>query len=285
MKANRWITAAAVSGTACLCGSAYSASLEALWQFEETSGILAEDSVDSLDADLANGASLNIAGRFGSGLDLSSDSGGGSNATVNSAAGIAATQQTGDFTVAVWLRPTTDDLNNNFARVIDASTNTGGITSGYRLFTGGTGLENRFRFLADKGASNVDITHTRTMTADTWTLWVVRYDVDGNATTNVLIDGDSVNSAFVTGNNQSVAAGGSVFYASSDETTFGAQDTPNTDNNFDGPIDDAAFFSGLLTDEEVATLYNSGAGVFVPEPTSLALLGLGGLLVARRRRS
>ncbi len=46
-----------------------------------------------------------------------------------------------------------------------------------------------------------------------------------------------------------------------------------------GGIDDIRIYDHLLTDEELATL----AGV-VPEPASLALIGLGGMLVLRRTR-
>ena len=53
--------------------------------------------------------------------------------------------------------------------------------------------------------------------------------------------------------------------------------------DFHGLIDDVAIFNGVLTQGELNTVIASGAAA-VPEPGSLALLGLGGLLVARRQR-
>lgn len=50
-----------------------------------------------------------------------------------------------------------------------------------------------------------------------------------------------------------------------------------------GLIDDVQLYNIALTSEEVAFLYNN-PGQAIPEPSSLALLGLGGLLIARRRR-
>jgi hypothetical protein len=49
----------------------------------------------------------------------------------------------------------------------------------------------------------------------------------------------------------------------------------------DGNIDELAVYDYALTEEQIGAHY---ASAFVPEPGSLALLGLGGLLVARRRR-
>ena len=54
--------------------------------------------------------------------------------------------------------------------------------------------------------------------------------------------------------------------------------TVTSDHYFDGSVDELKIFSNALTDGEVAAL------AVVPEPGSLALLGLGGLLIAQRRR-
>ena len=50
---------------------------------------------------------------------------------------------------------------------------------------------------------------------------------------------------------------------------------------WDGLLDDIAIWDEVLSDQAIIDLANGGA---VPEPGSLALLGLGGLLIARRRR-
>jgi hypothetical protein len=53
---------------------------------------------------------------------------------------------------------------------------------------------------------------------------------------------------------------------------------------FDGWIDDLAFFDSEFGDEEVAFLYNGGAGRTVPEPASAFLLTLASAALLRRKR-
>lgn len=52
-------------------------------------------------------------------------------------------------------------------------------------------------------------------------------------------------------------------------------------NAYDGQIDELYIFDEAISSEVVGSLFTSNA---VPEPTSLALLGLGGLCMLRRRR-
>ena len=60
---------------------------------------------------------------------------------------------------------------------------------------------------------------------------------------------------------------------------------------WNGNIDDVAVWDRVLTADEVSSIYNGGDGASigsltsgVPEPSSIALLGLGGLVLAFRKR-
>jgi len=55
-------------------------------------------------------------------------------------------------------------------------------------------------------------------------------------------------------------------------------------DGWNGKLDELAIWNRELSSTEITALYNNGAGVALPEPATMALLGLGGLAVIRRRR-
>jgi len=53
-----------------------------------------------------------------------------------------------------------------------------------------------------------------------------------------------------------------------------------------GNMDEVAFWKIALSDSDISSLFNGGSGLaLIPEPSSVALAGLGGLVLLRRRRS
>jgi len=96
---------------------------------------------------------------------------------------------------------------------------------------------------------------------------------DAGSTTDIWIDGDLAVSGTGTGPGDR-----------SGVMTIG--DNPESNNrNWNGLIDEVAVWNRTLTIDEVAELYNSGAGSAIPEPATMSLLALGGLALLRRRRS
>lgn len=180
----------------------------ARWDFEETSGTTATDGIASLVITLQGSASLNVDGRFGSGVDFP---GGGALAA---AAGIDALRFTGDFSIALWIN--SDVAFGDHTRFVDIAAADGGLTDSYRLFSHSGANSDNFKFMSRQNGSNTQNIHTRDMAVGTWILLVVRNDLDGDVTMNVLQDGDSVDAAFVAANSESWATAGSIVYAAGD---------------------------------------------------------------------
>jgi len=113
----------------------------ARWDFDETSGATATDGIGSLVATLAGSDTLDVEGKFGSGIDFAGDGG----ATVDSASA-EALRLTGDFSIVLWINPDTAD--DDFVRLIDFTAGSGGLADSYRLMLNSNGAADQFRFLS-----------------------------------------------------------------------------------------------------------------------------------------
>lgn len=77
--------------------------------------------------------------------------------------------------------------------------------------------------------------------------------------------------------------GGASAYSDLSTQSLGVIDRSSDFGHFTGNIDEVAFYDTVLTSGEITSL---AAGVNpIPEPSSLALLGLSGLLILRRKRN
>ena len=239
----------------------------ARWDFEETSGTTATDQSGLYVATLGGSDTLDVDGRFGSGIDFAGDGG-----AVFDAAGSEAFRFTGDFSISLWIN--SDVEWGAHTRFIDISIADGGLTDSYRLFTHSGDDTDNFKFMSRQDGSNTQNIHTRDMAAGTWILLVVRHDLDGNVTMNVLQDGDSVDAAFVAANSESWSTAGSIVY-SAGELKLGRMN--GTGRKFDGKMDAVAFYDEVLTDAQVATMfYTAGSSEYPlasgPKPADGAMI-------------
>jgi len=239
----------------------------ARWDFEETSGATATDQSGQYVATLAGGDTLDVDGKFGSGIDFAGDGG----ATVDVASS-EAFRFTEDFSIVLWVN--SDVAWGDYTRFVDISAADGGLADSYRVFTASGANADNVRLMTRQNGSNTNDMHTRDMAVGTWILLVVRHDLDGDVTLNVLQDGDSVDEAFVVANSESWPTVGSIVYAAG-ELKFGR--LIGGSRKLDGRMDGVAFYDEVLTDAQVAAMfYTAGSSEFPlaagPDPADGASL-------------
>ncbi|MHC4536663.1 MAG: LamG-like jellyroll fold domain-containing protein, partial [Planctomycetota bacterium] len=185
---------------------------------------------------------------------------------------IEAFQFTGDFSISLWVR--SDVEWGAHTRFIDISAADGGLADSYRLFTHSGDNTDNFKFMSRQDGSNTQNIHTRDMPAETWILLVLRHDLDGDVTMNVLLDGDSVDAAFVAANSESWPTAGPIVFAEA-ELKLGRMN--GTGRKFDGQMDALAFYDELLTDDQIAMMfYSAGSSAYpfalAPKPADGSML-------------
>ncbi|MHC4638892.1 MAG: LamG-like jellyroll fold domain-containing protein, partial [Planctomycetota bacterium] len=217
----------------------------ARWDFEETSGTTATDQSGLYVAMFEGSDTLDVDGKFGSGVDFAGDGG-----AIIDAASIEAFKFTGDFSITLWVK--SDVEFGAHTRFIDISVADGGLTDSYRLFTHSGDNTDNFKFMSRQDGSNTQNIHTRDMPAETWIFLVLRHDLDGDVTMNVLQDGDNVDEAFVAANSESWPTAGGIVYGEA-ELKLGRMN--GTGRKFDGKMDALAFYDEVLTDAQIATMF------------------------------
>ncbi|MGD1978655.1 MAG: LamG domain-containing protein [Akkermansiaceae bacterium] len=221
-------------------------------------------------ATLNNGAVVNMSGRFGGALDVTSANAGG-----------APTGGASNAVVAAGTHLDSAFSNNAMAVSFHQFNNATQASSSFWIHSPGAGANER-GFQAHATWSDGTIyfdqsgccgaTQRLTTTGvilGQWQHFVFQRDADGNL--EIWIDGALANSS--TGVEALDAFNGII--------TIGSEGN-NANNGFDGLIDDFAVFDRALTPAEIQNFSTNP----IPEPGS-ALLGLlgAGLLMAKRRRS
>lgn len=245
-------TAVLALGTA----SAQGATLMHHWTFD-TNGL---DAVGAAHATLESGTAIVAGGQFGNALSVPDAAAG---AVVG--ASDAPVLPTTNFTFTAWVN---QDVNNTESFGTIMGNQSGGSAAGAFLRADTEGSDGDLFGRVNNGPGAT--AEAGTIDAGQWTH--VAMTVSSTAGLTIYVNGTAV------GTN----ASGTSHVLSTGSFDIGTRPGTGT-QDFHGLIDDVAIFNGVLTQGELNTVIASGAAA-VPEPGSLALLGLGGLLVARRQR-
>ena len=212
------------------------------------------------------GSGTFVAGKFGSGIDLANSAG---NQAVITIGGDENDMDFdgGNMSFSAWY--TTESLYTGWQTLAGK-----GEGNGWRIARAG-GSGNGMTFSGRKPHNFAAQTDDQ---SGAWHHVVTT--VEGGVRTDMYVDGVLVGSDTsgyaIQGRNNAMQIGGN----------------PDAANRgWNGNIDDVAVWNRVLTADEVSSIYNGGDGAsigslisVIPEPSSTALLGLGGLFLAFRKR-
>ena len=178
----------------------------------------------------------------------------GANAAAHTAAEIS------NSTLVMWFKADSGSLSGERWLYNEAS----GVAIVYGLSTVGTSL--RFNTIGSTGFDG--LFHTATLAEGQWYMAAAVMDAGGAGKTLYLWDGTNLTSVSNAG----------VQDITSDNTEVGIGNVVNHGaGRWDGELDDVQFYNHSMTAGEVANL--------IPEPATMALLGLGSLAMLRRKKA
>ena len=234
------------------------AALLAHWTFDENSGTTAADSSGNGLTATTTGATTWIAG-------VSGNAANDPKFTVSAAASSTLALASGNtaFTISLWANTTT---SGGFA-VLAGFEGTGGTGDRYAIKTSGGNIEATIGGAV--AAANLPATS------------------NGNWIHIVAVNDPTAGHSRVYVNGVQSGADGSVINLSS-STSQWTMGTYWNSNGYDytGALDDVQVYDEALTASDVTFLLNNAGSVLaIPEPSAIALLGLSGLALLRRRRA
>ena len=274
MFSTKEITASCITATVLLTGSAQAAltdGLVAYYDFEsdltnqagsgDLSVVAGNDGIAGWSGGVVNASdgtsnrSTLLVGNAGNYIDVEND---------RTRAPFGTDELGNSFTISAWYYLAPNDSNGSSRYFVFESLNNFDVS--YGISSGDT-------YASYVGQIIVDSTDT---SRNAWHHVLHVFDSDAtNTTLSVYIDGTFEGSGS--------APTSTVDF---DAINLGYYRSDSGDRDWDGLIDEVAIWDRALTTQEVLDVRAAGlAGSAIPEPGSLALLGLGGLLIARRRRS
>lgn len=264
-------TIAAIAALALITPQIADAALMAQWKMDETTGVTASDSsANSYDISGAVGSfDLGVAGNaaFNPRLQISSSV---VNSTLNNVGG--------SITVSAWIKMDAASGSNSFAGIAGyEGIGSGGIESYGLKYTQNDevqwGVNEDYVTVGSFFTTYVD-TNTDTV-ADTFAHVVGVFDH---------VNGESF--LYVNGSQVATKSTTRTIIASGQNFAIGNYATGGTTYDFIGGIDDVQVYGEALSASDVSALFaNPGLNLTtIPEPSSTALLGLGGLALILRRR-
>jgi hypothetical protein len=185
-----------------------------------------------------------------------------------------------DFSYSAWYNFTVANITDT-SRYFVLETTAGDSPSNTEAWTASVGLRDLTTATAPDDlqifTSPSQAVGTTTLTANVWQNVIVTYDADGGSTSNGILRAyfNGSTSPFATLDNITTTAVGGL--------VIGGH-RAGTGRNFQGLIDDIAFFDHVLTTQQISDLQTMSAPVAVPEPAVAFLAGLGILGILRRRR-
>jgi alkaline phosphatase D len=252
-------TSTAILATAFGTVATSQASLVSYWSFD--TDFTADAGGSAFDLTAVNGASAGVAGgKFGNAGSFSRDS---LQHAVTSGNVLAANA---DFSYSAWYNLSVADMTGSNRYFVLETSFADGVSS-TQAWTASIGLRDL------GGTDSVQIFTSPSlavgqtaMTTNVWQNVVVTFDADGGTTSGGIIN------AYLDGSGTPFAIADNLASTNAVEGLVIGGHRSGTGRNFDGLIDEVAFFDHVLLPTEITSLQSTA----VPEPSGIALFGLSG---------